>query len=231
MDSEIRFPILPISFNIEHQPWLACCLVLSVLEGGGSIKAGIHLVPRHMAGQEKPSFCLYTSSHESYHGSVSSLKQKQRSVSNQAFEDEKLVGVAREAKERLDGRLRMQKRKKAETTRHKNTENLRDVDGRSVVLRELQMEVYGARRGGSKRFNWAKLSWKAADQDECTICLDRFKSGETLVHLPCAHRYQLGFREQPCLVFSICLSFYSFLILHISNGDSSKVFTDKDMSA
>jgi hypothetical protein len=51
------------------------------------------------------------------------------------------------------------------------------------------MEVYGTKRSGSKRFNWAKLSWKAADQDECTICLDRFKSGETLVHLPCAHRY------------------------------------------
>jgi hypothetical protein len=44
-------------------------------------------------------------------------KQKQRSVSSQAYEDEKLGGVAREAKERLDERLRLQKKKRAETTR------------------------------------------------------------------------------------------------------------------
>jgi len=74
-------------------------------------------------------------------------------------------------------------------SRHKSTGNLRGVDGRSMVPGELQMEVYGPKRSGSKRYKWAKLSWKAADQDECTICLDRFKSGETLVHLPCAHRY------------------------------------------
>ncbi|KAJ6914396.1 hypothetical protein NC651_016610 [Populus alba x Populus x berolinensis] len=56
---------------------------------------------------------------------------------------------------------------------HKSTGNLRGVDGRSMVLGGLQMEVYGPKRSGSKRFNWSKLSWKAADQDECTICLDR----------------------------------------------------------
>nr|TKR71520.1 zinc finger family protein [Populus alba] len=143
----------------------------------------------------RSSFCLYTSSHENHHGSISSLR---RSILNQACEDEKLGGVTKEAKERLDERLRMQK-KKPEITRktmasaqfiwHKSTGNLRGVDGRSMVLGELQMEVYGPKRSGSKRFNWSKLSWKAADQDECTICLDRFKSGETLVHLPCAHRY------------------------------------------
>ncbi|XP_011033494.1 PREDICTED: E3 ubiquitin-protein ligase EL5-like isoform X2 [Populus euphratica] len=145
----------------------------------------------------RPSFCLYTSSHENHHGSISSVP-KQRSILNQAYEDEKLGAVAKEAKERLDERLRMQK-KKSEITRktmasaqfiwHKSTGNLRGVDGRSMVLGELQMEVYSPKRSGSKRLNWAKLSWKAADQDECTICLDRFKSGETLVHLPCAHRY------------------------------------------
>lgn len=165
-------------------PGVECARRRRFHQSGDSLGAPAH------GWSRKPSFCLYTSSHESYHGSVSSLqKQKQRSVSSQAYEDEKLGGVAREAKERLDERLRLQKKKTAETTRHKSTGNLRDVDGRSMVLGELQMEVYGTKRSGSKRFNWAKLSWKAADQDECTICLDRFKSGETLVHLPCAHRY------------------------------------------
>ncbi|XP_061950753.1 probable E3 ubiquitin-protein ligase RHY1A isoform X2 [Populus nigra] len=163
-------------------PGVECARRRRFHQSGDSLGAPAH------GGSRKPSFCLYTSSHESYHGSVSSL-QKQRSASSQAYEDEKLGGVARQAKERLDERLRLQKKKRAETTRHKSTGNLRDVDGRSMVLGELQMEVYGTKRSGSKRFNWAKLSWKAADQDECTICLDRFKSGETLVHLPCAHRY------------------------------------------
>lgn len=163
-------------------PGVECARRRRFHQSGDSLGAPAH------GWSRKPSFCLYTSSHESHHGLVSSL-QKQRIVSSQAYEDEKLGGVAREAKERLDERLRLQK-KKAETTRHKSTGNhLRDVDGRSMVLGELQMEVYGAKRSGSRRFNWAKLSWKAADQDECTICLDRFKSGETLVHLPCAHRY------------------------------------------
>lgn len=163
-------------------PGVECARRRRLHQSGDSLGASAH------GWSRKPSFCLYTSSHESHHGLVSSL-QKQRSVSSQAYEDEKLGGVAREAKERLDERLRLQKKKKAETTRHKSTGNLRDVDGRSMVLGELQMEVYGAKRSGSRRFNWSKLSWKAADQDECTICLDRFKSGETLVHLPCAHRY------------------------------------------
>ncbi|KAL3566922.1 hypothetical protein D5086_032337 [Populus alba] len=161
-------------------PGVECARRRRFHQSGDSLGAPAH------GWSRKPSFCLYTSSHESHHGLVSSL---QRIVSSQAYEDEKLGGVAREAKERLDERLRLQKKKKAETTRHKSTGNLRDVDGRSMVLGELQMEVYGAKRSGSRRFNWAKLSWKAADQDECTICLDRFKSGETLVHLPCAHRY------------------------------------------
>lgn len=107
----------------------------------------------------RPSFCLYTSNHETSHSSISSLvtlslslslscswiliflcllgfwrlllwfclcfdwieckflflffflqKKKQRSISNQAYEDEKLGGLARQAKERLDERLRTQKK-------------------------------------------------------------------------------------------------------------------------
>ncbi|EEF29872.1 conserved hypothetical protein [Ricinus communis] len=79
------------------------------------------------------------------------------------------------------------------TRRRSSTGNLSGrAEGRPVGEGELQTEVYGLKKSsssGSKLFNWAKLSWKAADQDECTICLERFKSGETLVHLPCAHKY------------------------------------------
>ncbi|KAJ9131189.1 hypothetical protein P3X46_035276 [Hevea brasiliensis] len=124
----------------------------------------------------RSSFCLYTSNHEASHPSISSM---QRSIANQACEDEKLGGLARQAKQRLDERLRTQGKSAS-----KSTGSLRSA--------ELQTEVYGSKKnsnGSNKKFNWAKLSWKAADQDECTICLERFKSGETLVHLPCAHRF------------------------------------------
>lgn len=77
--------------------------------------------------------------------------------------------------------------------------SLRSVDdGRSSMIpMELQREVYGSKkststRTGSRRFSWAKLSWKSSDQDECAVCLERFRPGETLVHLPCAHRFHSG---------------------------------------
>lgn len=53
------------------------------------------------------------------------------------------------------------------------------------------MEVFGLKKSGSKRFNWGKmgLNWKSSDQDECSVCLDKFKVGEKLARLPCAHRF------------------------------------------
>ncbi|XP_022730703.1 probable E3 ubiquitin-protein ligase RHY1A [Durio zibethinus] len=132
----------------------------------------------------RSSFCLYTSNHDTHHSSVSS---QQRSILFQAYQDEKLGGVAREAKERLDERLRSQR--KSEPKRQNNKESLKGVDGRSLIQRELHTEVVGSRKSGQKRFSWAKLSWKSSDQDECAICLERFKAGETLVYPPCAHRF------------------------------------------
>ncbi|GMN47494.1 hypothetical protein TIFTF001_016671 [Ficus carica] len=102
-----------------------------------------------------------------------------------SWDDQKLGVEAREAKERLDGRLRTQRK----------SESIRK-NGKSVVKGdEVQVEVYGTRKSGSRRFSWAKLSWKASDQEECAICLEWFRAGETLVHLPCAHRFHHG-----CLV-------------------------------
>jgi hypothetical protein len=60
-----------------------------------------------------------------------------------------------------------------------------------VVLGELHTEVYGSKKGGSRRFSWSKLSWKASEQDECAVCLEQFKAGETLAHLPCDHRFHV----------------------------------------
>ncbi|XP_022756502.1 probable E3 ubiquitin-protein ligase RHY1A [Durio zibethinus] len=132
----------------------------------------------------RSSFGLYKSSHETHHCSVSS---QQRSTLIQAHQDEKLGGVAREAKERLDERLRSQR--KPEPKRQTSKESLKCMDGRSLIQGQLHTEVFGSKKFGQKRFSWSKLSWEASDQDECAICLERFKTGESLVHPPCAHRF------------------------------------------
>ncbi|KAK9947429.1 hypothetical protein M0R45_003055 [Rubus argutus] len=144
----------------------------------------------------RSSFCLYASNHETHQTSSFSLR---RSRLNQAsYPDEKLGVEARVAKERLDVKLRTQR--KSQPKRLISREgSLKSVDdGRSsMILMELQREVYGSEkststRTGSRRFSWAKLSWKSSDQDECAVCLERFRPGETLVHLPCAHRFHSG---------------------------------------
>jgi len=134
-------------------------------------------------GTRRLSFCLYTSNHESHHTSASS---QQRSLLNQVDQDKKLEVVAREAKERLDERLKTHRKPEA-----KSKGSLKCVKGRSAVIGELYTEVFGSKKGGSRRFSWSKLSWKASDQDECAVCLEQFKAGETLVHLPCAHRFHV----------------------------------------
>ncbi|GAV73898.1 zf-RING_2 domain-containing protein [Cephalotus follicularis] len=138
----------------------------------------------------RSSFCLYISNHETHHGSVSSLLSNQ---ANQAKEDEKLGGVAREAKERLDERLKTQR--KSESRRHDSKNSLRCLEDRSMVLGEVHTEVFVSKKSGSKRFSWLKLRLKSSDQDECAVCLEQFKAGETLMHLPCVHRF-----HESCLV-------------------------------
>lgn len=63
------------------------------------------------------------------------------------------------------------------------------VEERRRSLGELGTETYGSRKSGSRRFSWSKLSWKASEQEDCAVCLETFRNGETLIPLPCAHRF------------------------------------------
>ncbi|CAI0388676.1 unnamed protein product [Linum tenue] len=119
---------------------------------------------------------------------------RQRNVQSQALEDKKLGGAAREAKERLDERLRTQRKWSDSKRRAVKSGTLRIVDARTMSpLGELQTEVWGAKSSRWERLKMMK--WKAAatktaaEQEECTICLDLFRAGDHLVHLPCAHRF------------------------------------------
>ncbi|CAK9140476.1 unnamed protein product [Ilex paraguariensis] len=144
------------------------------------------------ASSRRSSFCLYTTNHEFHLTSFSSM---QRITLNRESLNEKLAEVAREAKERLDERLKEQR--KSETKRTNRQERLRGGEGRSMVLGDLKIEVFGVKKRGLKSFSWAKFGQKkkALDQEECAVCLEQFKVSETLVRLPCSHRF-----HSSCLV-------------------------------
>ncbi|XP_076918019.1 uncharacterized protein LOC143578271 [Bidens hawaiensis] len=104
---------------------------------------------------------------------------------NQSDQDVKLGGVARKAKQRLDERLRSHRKSEI------NSQERSREPTSSIMVGYLQMEVSGLKKSGSKKFSWGKmgLAWKSSDQDECVICLEKFKVGEKLDRLPCAHRF------------------------------------------
>lgn len=136
----------------------------------------------------RPTFCLYASGFEANLISSSS-SSVQRNAINRVSQDEKLGQLAREAKGRLDERLRAQW--KSEIQRNNSDiseERLSHINGRTMMIRELQTEVFGSKK---KLVRWANklVGWKASEQEECAVCLDHFKVGENLVNLPCAHRF------------------------------------------
>ncbi|KAK9060691.1 hypothetical protein SSX86_021397 [Deinandra increscens subsp. villosa] len=130
-----------------------------------------------------------------YRTHFTSTSFSQRNMANQSDQDEKLDGVARKAKERLDGRLRSHwisetnspERSSGVTT----IEESRGKTSPSTRVGDLQAGAVGSKKGGSKMCNWWKmgLSYKSSDQEECVVCLEKFKAGEKVDRLPCAHRF------------------------------------------
>ncbi|KAK1417219.1 hypothetical protein QVD17_26344 [Tagetes erecta] len=130
-----------------------------------------------------------------YNTHFNSTLFSQRSVINHYDQDEKLGGVARKAKERLHERLRSHRKSETNSQERSRGGSLVEEIGRkpsnSMVVGGLQLEVFGLKKSGSKRFSWGKMGlvWKSLDQDECVVCLEKFKAGEKLDRLPCAHRF------------------------------------------
>uniref|UniRef100_A0A1D1Z3B5 E3 ubiquitin-protein ligase RING1-like n=1 Tax=Anthurium amnicola TaxID=1678845 RepID=A0A1D1Z3B5_9ARAE len=159
-------------------------------------------VTEQPTGSRRSSFCLYRSGHESHHSASSAVPPAasvQRNVFNEISHSESLGNVAREARQRLDERLRAQMT--SGIRRHNSTGSLRPSGSSTVgshlkgvrsssVLANLQREVFCPKGGASRRrFGWGKLGWKSSEQDDCVVCLEEFKAGDFLVHLPCAHRF------------------------------------------
>ncbi|WOK92143.1 E3 ubiquitin-protein ligase [Canna indica] len=131
------------------------------------------------AGSRRSSFCLYTTGHDQLQLRRSSSMQ--RIVSNKEIHDESLGHTAREAKERLDARLRSKRNSGS-------SEGCGQGEAHSRVLGKAQREVFAAKKSGRK-FSWSKMGWEASEKADCAVCLEDFEAGDDLVHLPCDHRF------------------------------------------
>ncbi|EMS68646.1 RING-H2 finger protein ATL80 [Triticum urartu] len=105
-----------------------------------------------------------------------------------------LDGIAREAKERLDHKLRSQR--ESVVKRRHSTGSLRlpvpsstpsdhpakDTAGAASALQREVCTKRGGLRGGRRKE-------EQQHQAECAVCLEEFRAGDVLAHLPCAHRF------------------------------------------
>ncbi|KAK4369877.1 hypothetical protein RND71_009352 [Anisodus tanguticus] len=110
-----------------------------------------------------------------------SSKIEQRSIGSHGYNDEDLGDKAREAKQRLDHKLRRTKSKEGSV---KDVEN-----GKPESNTMHKKEMFGLKQNGIKTFSRVVKQWKDIDKDECTICLDQFKVGDNLMHLQCDHKF------------------------------------------
>ncbi|XP_038982588.1 probable E3 ubiquitin-protein ligase RHY1A isoform X1 [Phoenix dactylifera] len=142
------------------------------------------------SGSRRSSFCLYTTGYEAHIGSTF---MQQRSALIKELQDGALGDAAREAKERLDEKLRAQR--SLAIKRHHSMGSMGPVKSRGgdegaapMILGKAQREVFSSKKS-TRKFSWSKLGWKASEQAECAVCLEEFKAGDILINLPCAHRF------------------------------------------
>ncbi|XP_075670213.1 uncharacterized protein LOC142639975 [Castanea sativa] len=112
-------------------------------------------------GTRRSYLSLYPTNNETHHTTFS-LKQ------HQAYQDVELGGVAKEARERLDERLKLRTQRKSDTKRDNS-----NIKGCLRCVEELQRdkELYESKKSGSKLLNWAKFSWNVSVEGKCAVCI------------------------------------------------------------
>ncbi|XP_010235924.1 probable E3 ubiquitin-protein ligase RHY1A isoform X2 [Brachypodium distachyon] len=155
-------------------------------------------------GTRRPSsLCFYAASngheHHAHLGSAGFPKRNEEAWTTT------LDSNAREAKERLDQKLRSQR--ESVVKRRHSTGSLRlpaastSSDHRpareppaAAAASALQREVF-SKKGDGRRFLWARRRHQQQEEEECAVCLEDFRAGDLLARLPCAHRF-----HWPCAV-------------------------------
>ncbi|TVU12308.1 hypothetical protein EJB05_45946 [Eragrostis curvula] len=185
-------------------PGVECARRRRLRQGAASGDAG--------GGTRRPSFCLYAAGHGGGHpagNGGAGNPAKQRSGVMEMIHGWTLDSNAREAKERLDQKLRS-KREADVIKRHHSTGSIKlsrahgsgvgggDGEGSSTSSSStssaaaalgVQREVYSKKGVMRRLMRWSRPRWDAAGQAECAVCLDDFRAGDVLVHLPCGHRF------------------------------------------
>ncbi|KAK4604617.1 hypothetical protein RGQ29_012900 [Quercus rubra] len=112
-------------------------------------------------GTRRSCLSLYPTNNETHHTTFSLMK-------HQAYKDVELGGVAKEARERLDERLKLRPQRKSDTKRDNSISK-----GCLRCVEELQRdgELYGSKKSGSKLLNWAKFSWNVSVEGKCAVCM------------------------------------------------------------
>lgn len=149
-------------------------------------------------GARRLSFCLYAAGHgaAAHHHTLGAGNSgsKQRSDAMELVHGWTLDSNAREAKERLDQKLRSN-RPDTVIKRHHSTGSIKlsrangSGAGAGAAAMGVQREVYSNKGVMRRLMRWSRLRWDAAEQAECAVCLDEFAKGDVLAHLPCGHRF------------------------------------------
>ncbi|KAG8093811.1 hypothetical protein GUJ93_ZPchr0012g20246 [Zizania palustris] len=176
-------------------PGVECARRRRLRQGGG---AGAEAAAG--GGARRSSFCLHTAAHGGQPcgagagASAGNHSGKQRSIVMELIHGWNLDSNAREAKERLDQKLRSQR--EDDIKRHHSTGSIKlsraSGTGGSAAAVGVQREVYSKKGVMRRLMRWSRPRWDAAEQAECAVCLEEFAAGDVLAHLPCGHRFHWG---------------------------------------
>uniref|UniRef100_A0A0E0CSL5 RING-type E3 ubiquitin transferase n=1 Tax=Oryza meridionalis TaxID=40149 RepID=A0A0E0CSL5_9ORYZ len=189
-------------------PGVECARRRRLRQGGGEASCGTR----------RPSLCLYAGGHDHALLGSSASKDKHRSdiefeiavfgigimlqQQRSACEEQQpgwwtLDSNVREAKERLDQKLRSQRESAVVVKRH----NKAQVAGTSsdggeqstATTAAPQWEVY-TRKEERRRMWFRRLGRRPTpeEEEECAVCLEELRAGEAVAHLPCTHRFHWG---------------------------------------
>uniref|UniRef100_A0A0E0L8L0 RING-type domain-containing protein n=1 Tax=Oryza punctata TaxID=4537 RepID=A0A0E0L8L0_ORYPU len=176
-------------------PGVECARRRRLRQGGGG--PGAEATPAAGGGTRRSSFCVHAAGHggQTCGGAAANHSGKQRSSVMELIHGWSLDSNAREAKERLDQKLRNQR--EAVIKRHHSTGSIKlnrasgggGGSSTATAAMGVQREVYSKKGVMRRLMRWSRLRWDAAEQAECAVCLDEFAAGDVLAHLPCGHRF------------------------------------------